>query len=400
MFDYQYGTSTKKFKQEVEKMKPKLSIRPQGMSKLYSLILKFSHGLEVVNVSTVSKQWYVASWNSTLWQEICLSLGESDRIEMLLELAESKTRTYERRSKKQDLSDLIPEAEVREALKWKLVYGQLLYNTCSGCKIQENKLRFLPILQKSLCYSCAKLPAYSMITLENAEIDYGITRKHINEHQIEGLRIPDPDHKGNYIFVYYVADISRLKELIENLKKEDSANRTELHERRRTEMIYALKKEGIDDNFISACLDTEGSLAYNYIVGKSRMPVSRIAKKMLSRYEKWRENEQEDEVLPEPETILPLKRPKFHLTAEDKTSRKLELVDRLVLMGVNTDDIGLDDPESLSNAYIEGRTKEDLGPVAGAIWREHKPIFNGTPFRKIPLYMNQNPPPESSSESD
>ena len=69
----------------------------------------------------------------------------------------------------------------------------------------------------------------------------------------------------------------------------------------------------------------------------------------------------------EPEAILPLKRPQVHLSPEEKTKRKIELVERLLIMGVNSNDIGLDETDSIATAFIEGRTKEDLGPVAGAI---------------------------------
>ena len=79
--------------------------------------------------------------------------------------------------------------------------------------------------------------------------------------------------------------------------------------------------------------------------------------------------------------------------------RKMELIDRLLMMGVNSDNIGLDDPESIAVAYIEGRTKEDLGPVAGSIWRDHKPVFTGVPFRKT-MESKVESSDEGDSESD
>ena len=384
MFDYTYGTPTKKFKQEIEKMKPRLPLRSQPECKTLVLVLRFLHGLEVNIMSEVSKLWYSASWTPVLWQSLAEAIGEKGRINALCELADSKLRTFERRSAKQDLSDLMPNTEVRDSLRWKLVYGQLLYSTCSHCKIAENKLRFLPILQKALCYNCAKLPNFTMISLEDAEIEYGVSRKHVNDHQLEGLRVPDPGDSGKFIFVYYMNDILRLKRITEVKKKEDKGKNTELHEKRRFELISCMKKEGIEDRFISICMESEGSLAYNYILGKSRMPAAKIAKKMLSKYDKWKESdEEEDEALPEPEIIMPLKRPKIELTTEDKVRRRVELIERLLVMGVSSDDIGLEDPESIANAYIEGRTREDLGPVAGSIWREKKPVFTGVPFRNI-----------------
>ena len=369
MYDYHYGTSTKKFKQDLDKMKPKLSLQVSQISKIYSHILKFCHGLDSISASQVSKAWYTATWSVTLWQDHCNTLGEFDRIQVLLELAESKFRTFERRAKKQDLEDLFPDLDTKETLKWKLVYGQLLYNTCSHCKIPENKLRFLPILQKSLCFSCAKLPAFAMITLENAEIEYKITRKQINDVQLEGLRVPDPEEPGKFMYVYYISDILHVKSSMELRKREDGLVKTELHERRRTELIYSMKSVGFDD-------------------------------KLQVKYEKWKESDQEDEVLPEPEEILPLKRPRISLSSEEKLKRKIELVDRLLMMGVNSDNIGLEDPDSLASAFIEGRTKEEIGPVAGAIWREHKPVFTGVPFRIVKETTEPSIEVLSSSDSD
>ena len=382
MFDYQYGTPTKKFKQEVEKMRAKLSVEPNQQSKVLTLIMKCMHGLDILTLSLVSRLWYKASWSSDLWEYFCRGLSENSKIEVLAELAESKIKTFERKSKKaQDLSDLV-QSSSKQALKWKLIYGQLLYNTCYSCKIQEGKLRFLSILQQSLCFLCAKKPLYSMISLENAELDYGVTRKQINDYQLEGLRIPDPNQTGKFMFVYYVEHILRLKRLADSKKTEGGQDKTEFKERRRTELIYCMKKEGFDDAFIGICLDSVGSLAYNYILGKSKMNAIKIANKMRAKYEKWREVDQEDEVLLEPEAILPLKRPQVHLSPEEKTKRKIELVERLLIMGVNSNDIGLDETDSIATAFIEGRTKEDLGPVAGAIWREHKPVFAGYAFNK------------------
>lgn len=383
MFDYHYGTSTKNFRQEIESMKPALPIHKSQQARIISEILKFCHGLDVISCSQVNKTWYAASWTNQLWEELALNIGKSDRIQVLLELSESKLRTYERRLKKNDISELFPDEDILETLRWKFVYGQILYNTCCECGIQEHKLRFLPILQRSMCFSCAKLPKFVMISLDDAEIEYNISRKQINESQVEGLRVPDPNEPGKHMFVYYTFAISRLKKQLDSQNQEEGQIKNELQERRRTEMIYIMKKEGIDDYFISICLDTEGSLAYNYVMGKSKMPVGKILKKLITKYEKWKDTEQEDDTLPEPEEILPLKRPRINLNAEDRAKRKMELVERLLLMGVSTDDIGLEDPESIANAYIDGRTKEDLGPVAGAIWRDHRPVFTGVPFRKL-----------------
>jgi hypothetical protein len=234
-----------------------------------------------------------------------------------------------------------------------------------------------------MCFSCAKLPKYGMISLDNVEIEHHISRRQINESQIEGLRVPDPNEAGKQMFVYYIFDILRLKKTLEAESREDGLIRNELQERRRTEMIYVMKKEGFFDDFIYLCLDTEGSLAHNYVLGKSKMPASKIVKKLYSKFEKWKDAEHDDDPLPEPEAILPLKRPKVVLSNEEKSKRKQELVERLLVMGVSTDDIGLEDPDSVANAFIDGRTKEDLGPVAGAIWREHRPVFNGISFRHL-----------------
>ena len=55
MFDYQYGTPTKKFKQEVEKMRAKLSVEPNQQSKVLTLIMKCMHGLDILTLSLVSR---------------------------------------------------------------------------------------------------------------------------------------------------------------------------------------------------------------------------------------------------------------------------------------------------------------------------------------------------------
>ena len=74
----------------------------------------------------------------------------------------------------------------------------------------------------------------------------------------------------------------------------------------------------------------------------------------------------------------PEKRRKIkEFSEEDKTLRKIQLIERLTLMGLDTDNLDFDDTSSLAYSFIQGKTKKDLGFVAGAVWREFKPIFTG-----------------------
>ena len=55
MFDYQYGTSTKKYKEKIQTMMPRLSISKSLESKSLSLVYRFLSGLEIITICSVNR---------------------------------------------------------------------------------------------------------------------------------------------------------------------------------------------------------------------------------------------------------------------------------------------------------------------------------------------------------
>ena len=370
MFDYQYGTSTKKYKEKIQTMMPRLSISKSLESKSLSLVYRFLSGLEIITICSVNRLWYSASWDATLWRELSNQLSDSETIDKVYNLLSSKFSKFENKLESKGIKDAVLITNLKTT-RWKLTYVNILYKFCCNCQNNEPKLRFLPILQKSLCFKCAKLPEFSMISLENAEVEYKVTKEQISEHQLDGLRVPHTNESGKYMFVYYLSDILWIVNGRSNINIDKSqVIRTNIQERRRTELVYYMKQEGIDDESMNKWLNTEGTYANNFMLGKSKMSSSKIAKMMGNHFRSQKKGEKtEGEAC---------KKKKFTVLTEDEIIvRKLQLIERLTLMGLNTETVDFNSKNSLAYSFIRGRTNKDIGMVAGSIWREYKPVFTG-----------------------
>jgi hypothetical protein len=367
MFDYQHGTSTKRFKEKIQKMIPRLPLASTPNTKPLSLVFTFFTGLEILELSLVNKAWYFASWDASLWRELSKSLDSFEKTESLLIITDLKIQKFENKLKKTGNTDV----NLTGTIKWKIVYIKLLYKYCKHCSL-ENKLRFLPVMQRTLCFKCSKLPEYAMISLENAELEYKVTKEKIAEHQLDGLRVPHTNESGKYMYVYYLSDILSINHGDIHQRKEFI--RSNIEERRKTEIVYYMKKEGVDDEFINLMLETEGSHAHNYMLGKSTMTCNKISKMLANLYQKQQRKKIKDAQTQENSRK---KHKNKEIVDDGKALRKIQLIERLTLMGLDTEHIRFDDKESIAYSYINGRTKKDIGIVAGAVWRENKPIFTG-----------------------
>ena len=376
MFDYEYGTTTTKYKIKINRIIPHLPIIKNSESKALSFVYGYLSGLEVLGLSLVKKSWYTASWDQTLWRKLSKVISTPELTDALFKEADLQIEKF--------LSKLKGEAKEISyigTIKWKIIYIQLLYKYCSHCKSLDQKPKFLPILQKTICFNCAKLPDFAMISLENAMNEYGITKEDIEIFQLDGLRVAHTNKSGKFMNVYYLFDILKIVSKTNPEKIEKKINyRKNIEERRRTEIVYYLKKEGVDDNFISMLLDTEGTLAHSYMLGKSKSTAHKIGTKLAKIYwyeEKKKINKEKKEKKLK-EKGKPRKRWKEEtLTEEETIMRKIQLIDRLTLMGLDTEYLDFEDTEGLAYNFIHGKSKKDLGTTAGTIWREFKPIFTG-----------------------
>lgn len=307
----------------------------------------------------------------------------------LIELADSKIRLLEKEARRrinmtqyqdeEDLSSIVGAPAItdlsdrqKSGFKFRFVYAYLLFKTCYECSSPEQKLRFLPIKHFSLCHECSKLNKYDMINNETAELEYSVTKYDLNKHEIEGLKVPDPSKPGKSMLVYYLNDIlhiSRLKG--DNNPKITSVQKRELEDKRKVEIMYLLKQENIDDRFIEQFIYNEGTPGNNYIQGKSRRSVNQIVatikKKYLKALQRSEIDEEETVRLQEPEMIIPLKKPKLELDESQKNRRRAELTERISLMGIALHEVDMRDNDGIFMAYVNGRTKQELGQVAGAI---------------------------------
>ncbi|CAG9330149.1 unnamed protein product [Blepharisma stoltei] len=403
MWDYKYGQSTHKIRLAPDVLMPRLKVSGKSEDVLLKP-LTYMHGLDIIKLAPVCKSWYNVVWDPSLWLDLCNWFKHPDRMKALGELAEGKIKLLEKEYKRiknmsqyrneEDLAGIVGSPlpnelteRQKQGFRYRFIYAHLLFKTCFECASPENKLRFLPILRRSICYTCAKLPRYEMISHENAEIDYSVTKADLNKHEIEGLKVPDPFHPGKYMLVYYLDDILKISRAKSDPRAPNSAQKRELEDKRKTELIYLLKQENLSDRYIDECIYTEGTACYSYIQGKSRRPVEKIVATMKKKYEQAKakiaelDDDEEEMPLPEADVIIPLKKPKLELSDTQKENRRKELTERLKLMGVNLEEIEMNDEDGIFCAYVNGRTKQDIGPVAGAIWRDHKPVFTGIPFR-------------------
>lgn len=368
MFDYQYGKSTAKYKEKLKDMLPRLEVSMNHQSKGLSLAFEFLHGLEIFNLASVSKKFYSATWNASLWRELSKQLG-NEKLEFLYTLANRRFDDFVEKFKSQPII-----AQCSGTIKWRIVYITLLYKFCMKCETSENRLRFLPILQRTLCFKCARCPEFSMISLENAQSEFGVKKDDIELYQLDGLRVPHTHESGKHMFVYYTKDILNLVRM-DPEKKKNIKLRTNIEEKRRTEIVYYMQKEGIENDFINKYLNIEGTLPHNYMLGRSRQSAHKIAQSMFKIYK--HEKEKTLQSLENPDEISDEPKKKIKLSDDEKLQRKLELIERLTLMGINTENINFEEKKGLIYMYINGRLSRDLGYVAGAVWKQYKPVFTG-----------------------
>lgn len=443
MFDYKYGIKTSE-----KSFPPTLFLRrvldPPSEYRTLLNIFTFLDPLEIIRTcSLINHRFHNATWRFELWKNISASLGHSERLQILESQAEAAVEKHFKKAKNNSfkilnetelcLIEYNPTPDYKQAIQYKIVFASLFFKTCSECGVPEKKLRYLPLLSKTLCFNCTKLEKYAMLSQETAELNYGITSKDLNLYKVPGLKVPNQYTPGKPMFVYYEKDIAAIWE-----KKTSSATFSEENlsfaaENRKTQLIHCLKEEGVNDmEYIKRCVETQGAIGFQFVQGKSRQGAKKIAQSLKKKWEKNRgmedierdngrnrgsvrkkdkdtivlkkgdkkqseiegnskdrkynksldiiEISDEDNSIANDEPKI-TKKPKLVLTPQQKSQRKQELIQRLSLMGVPEHKIGLDDPTSLANAFIEGRTKEFLGPIAGAIWRENKPVFTGISFR-------------------
>lgn len=377
MFDYQYGTSTKRYKEKINQMSPKFPTLTSPKSKAMSYVFAFLSGKEILSLSSVCKFYYSGSWDTTLWRKLSKSLFSPEKCEALYKLAETKVQEFENSRGKNELL-------CAGTIKWRIVYIQLFYKFCFHCETTENKLRFLPVMQRTICFTCAKLPNFAMISLENAINEYGANKEDIDYHQLDGLSVPHTNRSGKVMFVYYLSDILRIipKDWSGTIDKKKI--RKNIEERRRTELVHYMQEEGISNEFINDIIDCEGTIPHSFVLGKSRMSSHKIAVKMgkafrlqeRKKIEKEKEKEKKVKNIKKKECTM--ERKKTNVSDEAKNLRKIQLIERLSLMGLDTDQIDFEDPESLAYEYVQGKSrKKDLGSIAGVLWREFKPVFTG-----------------------
>ena len=275
------------------------------------------------------------------------------------------------------VEDLPTFQKLSDCIRYKLVCITYIYRYCLKCSSSEGKLRFMPILKRTLCFSCSKDPAFSMISLENAESEYNVSQSEIESKQLDGLRVPHTNNSGKFMFVYYLSDILQIVKSKDSGFNKVAQYRTCIEERRRTEIVWYMRELQIPFDFIESYLNTEGTLAHNYMMGRSRMTADKVAKALAKIYfcEKRREDNKNlgEQTRSESPKIVK----KVKLSEDDMVVRKMQLIDRLTLMGLDTEKIDFDDKSSLAYSYIVGRTSKELGVIAGKVWRDFKPIFTG-----------------------
>ena len=238
----------------------------------------------------------------------------------------------------------------------------------------------MPILKRTLCFPCSKDADFSMISLENAESEYNVSQSEIEFRQLDGLRVPHTNNSDKFMFVYYLFDILKIvKSKNPNFSKTPQL-RTCIEERRRTEVVFYMRELKISYDFIETYLNTEGTLAHNYMMGRSRMTADKVAKALEKLYicEKGKEESKRED---KDGSNSPMIVKKVKLSDSDMIARKMQLIDRLTLMGLDPGKIDFDDKSGLAYSYIIGRTSKELGVVAGKVWREFKPIFTGVTER-------------------
>ena len=361
-------------------MLPRIHITQNTSTRVLSLAMQFLPCFEVIDLSYVCKKWYHATWDTTLWREISKSLTTEETFISIFSLIDSKVQAFEV-SVQNQVEDFETFQKLSDCIRFKLVSITYIYRYCLKCSSTEGKLRFMPILKRTLCFSCSKDSDFSMISLENAESEYNVRQSEIESRQLDGLRVPHTNNSDKFMFVYYLFDILQIvKSKNPNFSRTPQL-RTCIEERRRTEVVWYLRDLKVPFEFIETYLNTEGTLAHNYMMGRSRMTADKVAKALEKIYLCERVKEDNKPRGDKERSGSPMIVKKVKLSEPDMLARKLQLVDRLTLMGLDPDKIDFDDKSGLAYSYIIGRTSKELGVVAGKVWREFKPIFTGVTER-------------------
>lgn len=327
--------------------------------------------------------------------------------------AESHKQTLEETAAPTLTPSALAESHVLSAC-WKYVYWYFLVKTCLECGQPEGKMRFTQLLRRAMCGNCRKLEKYQMIDHHAALRDHGITKKDLNRFKIDGLRISDPLRDGKQLYVYYKTAIEAL------LRQKNStapdppprpprpskpppvsleAKQAQRRAQRREAVLAGLKTLSLSETaFARDILETADSWAALYIAGEVRVTASKLTVRLENQYRKWENDRlggpasrrskgyegditsqrvQRPKAVSEPSVCLdngPAKKRK--LTEEDFVQRRNELVARLAQMGVCADTVEFEDPDEEAYKYVHGLL-QDIGPVAGAIWRKNRPTFSG-----------------------
>ena len=376
MFDYQYGCSTKSVRYRIKEMLPSLHVTQNTSTRVISLTMQFLPCFEVIDLSYICKKWYHATWDTTLWREVSRSMTTEEVFTSIFALIDSKVKAFEASVQKQ-IEDTETFRKLSDCIRYKLVCITYIYRHCLKCSSSEGKLRFMPILKRTLCFSCSKDPDFSMISLENAESEYHVSQCEIESQQLDGLRVPHTNNSGKFMFVYYLTDILKIVKSKDPNFAKAAQHRTCIEERRRTEIVWYMRELQIPFDFIETYLNTEGTLAHNYMMGRSRMTADKVAK-ALAKIHFCEKRKEDSRSKADPQrSDSPKIVKKVKLSEDDMVVRKMQLIDRLTLMGLDTEKIDFDDKSSLAYSYIVGRTSKELGVIAGKVWREFKPIFTG-----------------------
>lgn len=160
-----------------------------------------------------------------------------------------------------------------------------------------------------------------------------------------------------------------------------------------------------DTDFIADLMEDQNNWVPLYYAGKIRVPRPRMLIRLERCYGKWmaaragtvpgsssKRTKTAEAVITSqkvardkapvpvapPAPAAPQKKKK--LTEDDFAARKQDLIDRLAKMGVPEEKVEFEDPDEGAYKYIHGLTDE-IGPVAGAIWRKNKPVFTGIGFK-------------------
>lgn len=224
MYDYKYGRPTQNLKLGPKSLLSRLALSTHASPVLVHVFRYVAGHAVAKHCVLVNRQWYMTAAQPDVWQAQCQQIGRVELVKKLFDQLSTKLKNLQKQMKTSDNQPRVREeaecllvsggnfsAEDITAATWKFVYWNLLVKTCLECGQMEGKMRFTTLLQRALCGNCRKLEKYQMTDHIAAERDYGITRKDLNNSSLEGLKISDPAERGKYLFVYYTADILRLK---------------------------------------------------------------------------------------------------------------------------------------------------------------------------------------------